>query len=83
MLHYLKYTIHYSFYLSRGKSLVLTAFSDLDWGGCKERGRTTTGYAIYLGGDIISWKSSFQKSISRAIIEAEYKTIANISYEII
>ncbi|CAH1450615.1 unnamed protein product [Lactuca virosa] len=36
----------------------------------------SAGYAIYLGSNIISWKSSRQKSISRSSIEDEYKAIA-------
>lgn len=54
VLRYLKNTIHYGLYLSRGKPFVLTTFSDLDWGGCKELGRSTTGYAIYLRRNFIS-----------------------------
>lgn len=36
VIRYLRHTIHYNLYLSRGKPLVLTAFSDSDWGGYKE-----------------------------------------------
>lgn len=82
LLRYLKGTIHHDLFLKRGQPLRVTAFSDSDWGGASENGRSTTGYAIYLGPNIISWKSMRQKSVSRSSTEAEYKAIANASSEV-
>ena len=45
-------------------------------------GRSTTAYILYLGSNIISWKSSRQKSVSRSSTEAEYKALANAAAEI-
>ncbi|GJV98313.1 anticodon-binding aminoacyl-tRNA synthetase, class 1a [Tanacetum coccineum] len=39
---------------TRGSPLTLTAFSDSDWGGIKDGGRSTTAYVLYLGPNIIS-----------------------------
>ncbi|WOG93565.1 hypothetical protein DCAR_0312851 [Daucus carota subsp. sativus] len=83
LLRYLKQTIHHGLFLKRGQSIILSAFSDSDWGGCREVGRSTTGYAIYLGSNIISWRSARQKSVSRSSTEAEYKALANASAELI
>ncbi|XP_071705379.1 uncharacterized mitochondrial protein AtMg00810-like [Rutidosis leptorrhynchoides] len=58
LLRYLKGTIYHGLFLCRGKSLTLQAFSDSDWGGTNEFVRSTTGYNLYLGGNVISWKSS-------------------------
>ncbi|KAL4570097.1 hypothetical protein LXL04_025748 [Taraxacum kok-saghyz] len=49
----------------------------------KSAGRSTTTYLLYLGTNIVSWKSTRQKSVSRSSTEAEYKAIANASPELI
>ncbi|KAJ0456165.1 putative RNA-directed DNA polymerase [Helianthus annuus] len=82
VLRYLKGTIHYGLFLHRGIPLNLTAFSDSDWGGIHDGGRSTTAYILYLGSNIISWKSTRQKSVSRSSTEAEYKALANATAEI-
>ncbi|GJY73155.1 retrovirus-related pol polyprotein from transposon TNT 1-94 [Tanacetum coccineum] len=75
-------TIHHGLYLKRGSSLDVKAFSDSDWGGILNGGRSTTAYIIYLGSNIISWKSARQKSVSRSSTEAKYKALANAAAEV-
>lgn len=83
VLRYLKGTIHYGLFLNRTAKFNLSAFSDSDWGGDRDTGRSTTGYIIYLGSNPISWKSSKQKSVSRSSSEAEYKAVANAASEVL
>lgn len=83
ILRYLKGTIHYGLFLRKNSPLQLSAFSDSDWGGERDTGRSTTGYVVYLGSNPISWKSSKQKSVSRSSSEAEYKAVANAAAELI
>ncbi|KAJ9562298.1 hypothetical protein OSB04_007458 [Centaurea solstitialis] len=82
LLRYLKGTIYHGLFLRKHSPLELTAFSDSDWGGVSSAGRSTTAYVIYLGGNIISWKSARQKSVSRSSTEAEYKALANAAAEL-
>ncbi|KAJ0936639.1 putative RNA-directed DNA polymerase [Helianthus annuus] len=82
ILRYLKGTVHHGLFLRRDSTLDIRAFSDSDWGGINDGGRSTTAYLIYLGSNIISWKSSRQKSVSRSSTEAEYKAVANAAAEI-
>ncbi|GKC20786.1 retrovirus-related pol polyprotein from transposon RE2 [Tanacetum coccineum] len=79
----MKGTIHHGLFLNRHSSLTLSAFSDSDWGGVHDTGRSTTAYLLYFGNNVISWKSTRQKSVSRSSTEAEYKAIANASAEMI
>nr|GEY59206.1 putative LRR receptor kinase [Tanacetum cinerariifolium] len=62
---------------------VIPTSTDSDWGGVNNSGRSTTAYILYLGTNIISWKSTRQKSVSRSFTEAEYyKALANASAEL-
>lgn len=83
VLRYLKGTISHGLHLNRQSFHTLTAFSDSDWGGSLEQGRSTTTYILYLGSNVISWKSTRQKSVSRSSTEAEYRALANAAAEVI
>ncbi|CAH9134814.1 unnamed protein product [Cuscuta epithymum] len=83
ILRYLKGTINYGLFIKRCASLPLTAFSDSDWGGINDGGKSTTGYALYLGSNIISWKSAKQKTVARSSTEAEFRAVANASAEVL
>ncbi|XP_020532438.2 uncharacterized mitochondrial protein AtMg00810-like [Jatropha curcas] len=83
VMRYLKGTIYYGLFLRRHSAHKLTTFSDSDWGGSLENGRSTTAYVLYLGSNVISWKSTKQKTVSRSSTEVEYKALANAAAELI
>jgi hypothetical protein len=64
-------------------SLTLHAFCDADWAGCPTTQRSTTGYCIFLGSNCISWASKKQPTVSRSSTEAEYRSLATTSAELI
>ena len=82
ILRYLKYTYSVGLNIHRSLSTLVSAFSDADWAGCSDDRRSTGGFAVYLGSNLISWSAQKQSTVSRSSTEAEYKSMANATAEI-
>jgi hypothetical protein len=65
------------------KSMIVSAFSDADWAGCVDDRRSTGGFAVYLGNNLISWSARKQPTVSHSSTEAKYKSLANATTEMI
>ncbi|GJV16422.1 hypothetical protein Tco_1361745 [Tanacetum coccineum] len=71
-LLYLTFTrldLSYVLYASLGSSLV--AYSDADWAGCPATHKSTSGYCVFLGNNLLSRSSKRQPTISRSSVEVE------------
>jgi histone deacetylase 1/2 len=82
ILRYLQGTSDYGLVLRRSTSTLLSAFSDADWAGCPDDRRSTGGHAVFLGGNLVAWNSRKQPTVSRSSTEAEYKSVANATAEL-
>lgn len=83
ILRYLHHTSHMGLNFVQSGSLLLSAFSDADWAGNPDDRRSTGGYAVFFGDNIVSWSSRKQQTVSRSSTEAEYKSIADATAELI
>ncbi|KAJ9547690.1 hypothetical protein OSB04_020233 [Centaurea solstitialis] len=81
ILRYIQGTIQFGLHLSSSPSLNLQAYTDADWGGCPDTRRSTSGYCVFLGDNLISWSSKRQPTLSRSSAEAEYRGVANVVAE--
>nr|GEX51223.1 ribonuclease H-like domain-containing protein [Tanacetum cinerariifolium] len=59
----------------------LVAYSDADWIGCPTTRRSTLGYSVFLGNNLLSWSSKYQSTLSHSSAEAEYRGVANVVAE--
>ncbi|XP_022019687.1 uncharacterized mitochondrial protein AtMg00810-like [Helianthus annuus] len=82
IIRYLQGTSNFGLHLGPASSVSLVAYTDADWAGCPDTRRSTSGYCVYLGDNLISWSSKRQSTISRSSAEAEYHGVANVVAEI-
>jgi len=81
ILRYVQGTIHFGLHLSPSPITKLISYTDVDWGGCPDTRRSTFGYCVFLGDNLISWSSKRQPTLSRSSAEAEYRGVANVVSE--
>ena len=77
ILRYVRGTLHLGLVLRPCQQEDLVVYSDADWAGCPDTRKSTSGYAVFLGDNLISWSSKRQNTVSRSSAEAEYRAIAN------
>ena len=77
ILRYLQGTLDFGLVIPRSAPTQLVVYTDADWAGCPDTRRSTSGYAVFLGGSLISWSSKRQPTVSRSSAEAEYRAVAN------
>jgi hypothetical protein len=82
VLRYIKGTLDYGLKILRSSTSDLVAYSDTDWAGCPDTRRSTSGYAVFFGDNLVSWSSKRQQTVSRSSAEAEYRAVANAVAEI-
>jgi hypothetical protein len=69
---YLKGTKEFGLWYPKGKDLSLISYTDVDWAGCIDDWRSTSGSTFYLGECLVIFLSKKQSSISLSIVEVQY-----------
>ncbi|XP_071674368.1 uncharacterized protein [Lolium perenne] len=77
ILRYIKGTSHYGLKIHMSSSMELIAYSDADWAGCPDTRKSTSGFCVFIGNNLVSWPSRRQPTVSQSSAEAEYRALAN------
>ncbi|PNX54637.1 histone deacetylase [Trifolium pratense] len=86
ILRYLKGTMDHHLRLhplSSHQPPSIKAFCDADWASDPDDRRSTSGAAVYFGPNLVSWWSRKQPVVARSSAEAEYRSLAHVTAEIL
>jgi hypothetical protein len=81
ILWYLKGCTKLGLKIAGNSSLLMSAFSNADWVGRLNDRRSTGGYVVFLGTNLVSWSARKQPIVSHSNTESEYKVMANTTAE--
>eukprot|EP00257_Ricinus_communis_P028007 XP_025015421.1 uncharacterized protein LOC112536782 [Ricinus communis] len=61
---------------------IVAGFSDADWADSCNR-KSTSGFCVFVGGNLVTWKSKKQSVTARSSAEAEYRAMASTASELV
>jgi len=82
ILRYIRSSMSLGLRITKSSSRLVSGFTDADWAGCVDDRRSTGGFAIFFGSNLVSWSARKQATVSRSSTESEYKSMANATAEI-
>jgi hypothetical protein len=77
ILRYLWGTLDFGLLLHRSSASEHRVYTDVDWAGYPDTRWSTSGYAMFLGDNLVSWSSKRQPVVSHSSAKAEYRAMAN------
>ncbi|CAN1253632.1 Retrovirus-related Pol polyprotein from transposon RE2 [Linum perenne] len=82
VIRYLRSAPGQGLFFSRDSSLQMVGYCDSDWASCTDTRRSTSGFCLFIGRSLVSWKTKKQSTVSRSSSEAEYRALAQICCEV-
>ena len=82
VMRYLKNAPGQGLFFSSNSDFRLRTNCDSNWAGCPIIRRSTTGYCVFLGPSLISWRSKRQKTVSLSSAEAKYRAMTGACSEL-
>lgn len=73
-----------AFFLYKANNhLRIEGFSDADWARSPSDRRSTSGYELFVDGNLISWRSKKQTVVARSTAEAECRVMGHATCELL
>ncbi|KAJ0888786.1 putative RNA-directed DNA polymerase [Helianthus annuus] len=82
LLRYLKQSPGMGIVFRKTGNFDIKAYVDSDWAKCLLTRKSITGFGIFLGNTLVSWKSKKQGFVSRSTAEAEYRAMCSATCEV-
>ncbi|KAK6163483.1 hypothetical protein DH2020_000347 [Rehmannia glutinosa] len=83
LLGYLKGSLTLGLIFRPIQMLLIEGYSDANWASCLDDRRSTGGHCLMLGGNMLSWSSKKQVLVARSSAESEYRSLANLTTDIV
>ena len=83
IIHYLLRTSTHGLFFPSCSPIRLNSFSGSDWVGCSDTHPSVTGWCMFLGESLISWKSKKQERVSISSREVEYHSISTACSKVV
>jgi Reverse transcriptase (RNA-dependent DNA polymerase) len=76
ILRYLKSAPGKGLIFRKNGHLNIEGYCDSDWASCSDNRKSTSGYCMFIGGNLVSWKRKKQTMVARSTTETEYRAMA-------
>lgn len=83
ILRNIKVTLNHGLFYTYSQDAQLVGYSDSDYGGYMDDGKSTFGYAFHIGSTVFSWSSTEQQTFALSTCEAEYIAAATCTCQAI
>ncbi|GKA79058.1 putative reverse transcriptase domain-containing protein [Tanacetum coccineum] len=83
VLRYLKGSPGCRVQFYKNSDLKLKAYADADRAKCPKTKRSVTGFCVFMGKSLVSWKSKNQATISKSSYVPEYRSMSTTSSEVV
>ncbi|XP_031268696.1 chaperonin CPN60-like 2, mitochondrial [Pistacia vera] len=79
----MKGTLNHGLLFTKKEHFLLEAYADANWATDVNDRRSTSGYAMFIGGNLVQWSSKKQEVVSLSSTEAEYRALSQASTELV
>ena len=76
ILQYLKSSSGKGLMVSKNNHLKVEGYTDADWARNISNRKSTSGYFMFVGGNLVAWRSKKQKVVALSRAEAEFRGMA-------
>ena len=83
ILRYLKRNPGKGLLFKKNGHLNVEGYCDADWASCPDDRRSTSGYCVFVGGNLVIQRSKKQPVVSRSTAEAEYRAMSQSLSELL